>query len=140
MEQRHLTSAVAILRKIHYLTVATVNEDRSPWNSVVSASFDSDLNFEWGSSPENVHSRNIRRDSRCFAIVYDSTAPEGTGEGVYMLGSAEVSGDAENALKKYRFTPIQAWINDEAKDDTGMYTHDIRVELDLEALKNALNT
>jgi hypothetical protein len=135
MEQRHIDSARVILNKIHYLNIATVNEDGSPWNSVVSSSHDEQLNFYWGSSPDSVHSQNIRRDSRVFVTIYDSTVPEGTGEGLYLLGKAEELGPEDGtAVYKYKFMPEKIWINDEAKNEDGSYNHDIRVEIDLNLL------
>lgn len=135
MEDRHIKSAREILEQIRYINIATVNEDGSPWNTAVSASHDAHLNFYWGSSPDSVHSRNIRRDGRVFVTIYDSTAPEGTGEGLYLRGRAEELGRlADSAVHEYRFTPEQVWINDEAKNDDGSYRHDIRVELNLSGL------
>lgn len=55
-----------------------------------------------------------------------------------MLGNAEEEEATEGAVRKYRFTPAQAWINDEAKNEDGTYKHDIRIELDLQALKSAV--
>ena len=138
MEARHLESALEILKKIHYITVATVCEDGSPWNSPVSASFDKELTFSWGSSADNIHSKNIRRDGRAFVVVYDSTAPEGMGEGLYMTGIAEELNETDGAITMYRFTPEQIWINDEARNEDGTYKHDIRIELDLDELKKSV--
>jgi hypothetical protein len=139
MEQRHLDSIKAILEKIRYINLATVSEDGSPWNTPVSASHDKELNFLWGSSPDNVHSKNIRRDGRVFVTVYDSTVPEGTGEGLYLVGLAEEIGPLEGtAVFKYKFVPKQAWINDESKNEDGSYKHDIRVELDLNSVRGLL--
>jgi general stress protein 26 len=138
MENRHLDSAANILKSIHYINIATVCEDGSPWNTPVSASFDENLDFIWGSSPDNIHSQNIRRDGRVFVVVYDSTAPEGTGEGIYMKGRAEELDNESASVRKYRFIPEQVWINDEAKDESGDYEHDIRIELDLVSLKEAV--
>ncbi len=98
------------------------------------------FSFKWGSSPENVHSGNIRRDSRVFAVVFDSNAPEGMGEGVYMQGRAYELEEREGAVAMYRFVPERAWINDEAKNDDDSYKHDIRIELDLEQLKKSLDS
>ena len=139
MREQHVINAAKILKDIHYLTVATVCEDGSPWNSPVSATFDENLTFYWGSSPESIHSRNIRNSSEVFVVVYDSTAPEGTGEGVYMKGKAEeLDWEVEGALRKYSFTPTQVWINDEAKNEDGSYKYDIRAELNLSELKQKL--
>lgn len=137
MEERHLSSAVRILKSVQYLTIATTCEDGHPWNSPVSASLESGLTFSWGSSPDTIHSENIRRDGRAFVVVYDSTAPERTGEGVYLKGEAEELDETEGAVRKYCFTPTEVWINDEAKNEDGSYKHDIRILLDFEALKAA---
>ncbi len=139
MEERHFTSAVEILKKIHYITLATVCEDGSPWNSPVSAHFEKDFYFLWGSSPDNVHSQNIHRDGRAFVVIYDSTVPEGRGEGLYMTGTATELDNQNETIKKYRFIPSKVWINDEVKYGDGSYKHDIRIELDIEKLKQLLS-
>ena len=139
MKEQHLKTAVKILKDIHYITIASVCEDGAPWNSPVSASFDNELSFFWGSSSENIHSKNIRRDGRVFVVIYDSTVPEGTGEGIYMSGFAsELDLEFGGAVKRYRFVPEKIWINDEAKNDDGSYRHDIRLEIDISALKKAI--
>lgn len=138
MEDRHLQSAANILKTIHYINIATVCADGSPWNTPVSASFDENLNFYWGSSADNVHSQNIRYDARSFVVIYDSTADEGIGEGVYMSGRVEELEEGSASVRKYCFTPERVWINDEAKNEDGTYKHDIRIKLDLSSLKEAL--
>lgn len=138
MEPRHLESVLAILQKIRYINIATVCADGSSWNTPVSASYDAELNFYWGSSPDNVHSQNIRNDGRVFVTIYDSTVPEGTGEALYMRGRAEELEEIEGEVKKYRFIPAHAWINDEAKDEAGKYSHDLRIELDLNSLRDSM--
>lgn len=138
MEQRHLESAVRILKNSTYMTLATVCPDGSPWNTPVAPNRKDDLTFTWGSDPESVHSANVRREKRVFVVIYDSTAPEGTGEGVYMRGEAEELPDHEGTLHMYRFVPQQAWINDEEKDEKGSFLRDIRVELPLNSLMTAL--
>jgi hypothetical protein len=139
MEERHLKSAIEILRRIHYINIASVCEDGSPWNSPVSASFDNELNFFWGSSPDNVHSKNIHRDGRVFVTIYDSTVQDGEGEGLYLQGMAvEIGPEKETSVCKYKFTPEHIWINDEVKNDDGSYKHDILIELELETLKGLL--
>ena len=69
-------------------------------------------------------------------VVYDSTAPEGTGEGVYMEGVAEgLAFEPDNTfVKKYKFIPERIWINDVVTDESGEYLHDIRIELNKEDL------
>lgn len=140
MEQRHLESAVKILKKIQYITIATVCPDGSPWNTPVAPTFDKDLVFRWGSNENSVHSQNIRNEKRVFVVIYDSTVPEGVGEGVYMKGEAEELDEFEGVLRMYRFSPHQVWINDEEKNPDGSFKNDIRVELPIEELKKLLNT
>lgn len=137
MEERHLISAKNILQTIRYINIATVCEDGSPWNTPVAASHDDRLNFFWGSSRDNIHSQNIRRDGIVFVTIYDSTAAEGVGEALYMRGKAEEIGpEAGTAVFKYMFTPERLWINDDAKNEDGSYKHDIRVEIPLDLIKD----
>lgn len=139
MTDRALTAA-KILKSVHYFTVATVCDNGTPWNTPVSGSFTDDLEFNWGSSPGNIHSQNIRINSHVFVVVYDTGAPEGERVGVYLQGTAEELEWETAAVKKYRFVPTAVWINDEAKHDDGTYKHDIRLDIDLEELKAALKS
>ncbi|MFZ2763749.1 MAG: pyridoxamine 5'-phosphate oxidase family protein [Minisyncoccia bacterium] len=139
MEERYLKSAVQILREIKYMTIATVCADGSPWNSPVAHSPLKDLIFCWGSTEDSIHSQNIRREKRVFVVIYDSTAPEGAGEGVYMKGEAEELDEVEGLIRMYRFIPQQIWINDAEKDDNGNYLKDFRVELNIEDLRRSLS-
>lgn len=139
MEERHLKSAVEILQKMHYINIASVCPDGSPWNTPMSVTCDSELHFHWGSSPENIHSINIRNDSRTFITIYDSTVPEGTGEAIYMSGIAKEMEKENDFMTKYVFAPERVWINDEAKNEDGSFKHDIRVELDMDSLRRANN-
>jgi general stress protein 26 len=139
MEERHLISATKILKSIKYMTIATVCADGSPWNTPVAPTFNEEFIFRWGSSEHSVHSENLRKEKRAFVVIYDSTAPEGAGEGVYIKGVAEELNEYEGVLKMYRFMPEQVWINDEEKNEDGSFKKDIRVELNLEDLKKVLN-
>lgn len=136
MNQKHIESAKKILETIHYINIATVNTDGTPWNSIVSTTHNSELNFFWGSSPQNIHSQNIERDGRVFVTIYDSTSPEGTGEGLYLLGTAKKIGEENIDISKYQFSPEKIWINDEIKNEDGGYRYDVRIELDIAILKN----
>ncbi len=138
MQPRHLTSAVNILKNIKYMTLATVCEDGSPWNSPVAHSPLKELVFYWGSTEDSIHSQNIRREGRVFVVVYDSTLPEGEGEGVYMKGTAEELDEVEGLVRMYRFTPQQIWINDAEKDANGNYLKDFRIELDIEKVRELI--
>jgi hypothetical protein len=139
MEDRHIKSATQILKGMKYMTIATVCADGSPWNTPVAPTPSKDLIFRWGSNEESIHSQNIRREKRAFVVIYDSHAPEGTGEGVYMKGEAEELDEYEGVLKMYRFVPQKIWINDEEKNDDGSFKKDIRIELNIEDLRISLN-
>lgn len=138
MQESHLASATKILQSIKYMTLATVCADGSPWNTPVAPTFNKELIFRWGSNEQSVHSQNVRNEKRVFVVIYDSTAPEGVGEGVYMKGEAEELDEYEGTLKMYRFTPHEAWINDEERNEDGSFKKDIRIALDMDALKGLL--
>ena len=166
MSEIHNQKAAGIIKKIIYITLATVSKDGQPWNSPVYSAFDKDINFYWTSDKEGVHSNNVRDNGKVFGVVYDSTAPEGTGEGVYFLGKAYELTDTEeiqvarsttqsrkdkkagehdyinftgDAIRRiYKFVPEKVWMNDDAKDENGNYVKDIRVEVSIEALKKLI--
>jgi hypothetical protein len=88
-----------------------------------------------------------------FIVIYDSTAPDGTGEGVYIeawgeeLNSAEKINKVRNAKKGrivndaseflgaavrrcYKATPLRFWMNDSEEKD-GKFIRDYRVQIEL---------
>lgn len=165
MSDFHNQRASEIINQILYITIASVSKDGQPWNTPVYSAFDKDLNFYWFSDKNSQHSNNIRDTKNVFLVIYDSTAPEGTGEGVYIqaevqelskeveiLGALKVldarvgktkerdftdySGDA--VLRGYKATPKRVWMNDDDKDEQGNYARDIRVEVPLDKLKELL--
>lgn len=91
--------AKEIINKILYITIATVSKDGQPWNSPVYSTFDENYNFYWNSWKENQHSKNIALNNNIFIVIYDSTVPEGTGEGVYVQAKAEMVTD-KNEMKR----------------------------------------
>lgn len=94
--------AKSIIEKIIYITIATVSKDGKPWNSPVYSAYDKKFNFFWASWKENEHSKNVRNNADVFLVIYNSTAPEGTGEGVYIKAKAQELNDPkeiEHALK-----------------------------------------
>lgn len=147
--------AKQIIEKIIYITLATCSKDRLPWNSPVSAYHDDNYNFYWASPKNAVHSKNIRENRNVFIVIYDSTAPEGTGEGVYIKAKAYELNEKEEAEKAlairnqlkyknprnpehylekmprriYKAVPEKFWING-AGEAKGNYV-DIRIEIKL---------
>ncbi len=83
MDNTNTDKAKRILQKILYITIASVGKDSLPWNTPVYSAFDEDYNFYWASDQNGQHSKNIKENPNVFLVIYDSTALEGTGEGVY---------------------------------------------------------
>ncbi|TAH32554.1 pyridoxamine 5'-phosphate oxidase family protein [Candidatus Saccharibacteria bacterium] len=132
-----------------------------PWNSPVARVYDDELNIYWFSDKSNQHSQNIRENEDVFIVIYDSTAPWGESEGVYIEAKAyeltdpdeitkvrrikkgpdyngspdEFSGEAIRRV--YKAVPQRVWMNDAGvKDD--VFVRDYRVELSLDELRNML--
>lgn len=132
--------AKAEINAILYLTIASVDEHASPWNAPVYSAFDKQFNFYWMSSLASQHSKNICFNNKTFAVIYNSTVPEGTGFGVYLSGeSHQLDSDnidkinhgiavmearvgstdrppasdylAPNPRRVYEFIPHQIWVN-----------------------------
>ena len=87
-DSKTLGKAKEIIEKIQYITIATSSKDGVPWNTPVYSAYDEDYNFYWASWKENQHSKNIAENNKVFLVIYDSTVPEGTGEGVYIQAKA----------------------------------------------------
>lgn len=95
--------AKEIINKILYLTIATVDKEGQPWNTPVYTAFDEDYNFYWASDQNGQHSKNIAQNSKVFLVIYDSTAPEGTGEGVYIQAKASILTSEDELQKALRY-------------------------------------
>jgi hypothetical protein len=96
--------ARAILDANHYMTLGTADADGHPWVSPVFFAAASDYrDLYWISSPEATHSRNLAVRPELSIVVFDSRAPVGTGQAVYMAATAaELSGaDLEQGLRVY---------------------------------------
>ena len=155
------TKAKKVINEILYVTVATCDKNSQPWNSPVYSAFDKNYNFYWASCRENQHSKNIKENKNVFVVIYDSTAPEGTGFGVYMRGKARQleAKDVVEIVKSlkllysrkskkprkpeaflgllprriYKFTPKQVWVNSQG-DENGNFV-DSRIDITLDILK-----
>ncbi len=110
-----------LLRRIPYVTIATVCPDGQPWNSPVVGKFDRDMNLYWVSWENNQHSRNIVREPRIFAVVYDSQVPEGQGEGLYLKMRAHVVKSQDELAAAYKIYDSSffehAFAHDQFTDD-----------------------
>lgn len=159
MSNDHTKRASEILKKIKYATLATVTPEGLPWNSPVAHELDSSLNIYWVSDKEGQHSKNVMANKRVFIVIYNSTVPEGDGEGVYIQANVEQVTDPAEILKvrrikkgshfeqspdsflgesiryMYKAVPEKVWMNDaEIKD--GVFIRDYRVEVSIGQLMN----
>jgi hypothetical protein len=99
----------------HYLTLATTDPDGRPRLSPVYYTAARYRDFYWVSSPEARHSRNLARRPEAEIVIFDSTAPAGQGEAVYIAASAGPVPDGEleavcpeafrTTAGAHRFTP-----------------------------------
>lgn len=161
MSEHHQRRAREIVRRLIYVTVATASSEGQPWNSPVYSAYDDRANFYWTSSPLAQHSRNIDQNGRAFLVIYDSTAPTGKGEGVYveafaagLVVPAEINEAKINLARRigkevgpeterldagvqriYRATPKLVWMNGFENDKSGQYVRDLRVEIPISCLE-----
>lgn len=81
-----------------YLVLGTADRDGRPWASPVYYAPSGYREFLWVSDPESRHSLNIEAREEVGIVIFDSTAPANTGQGVYMQAAArEVEGDERAA-------------------------------------------
>ncbi|HVS79286.1 MAG TPA: pyridoxamine 5'-phosphate oxidase family protein [Candidatus Saccharimonadales bacterium] len=149
-----MSRAKEILDKVIYITIATSDNNGQPWNTPVFAAYDKELNFYWGSSKSSQHSKNIEHNPNVFLVIYDSSVPAGTGEGVYVLGQARQVTDKKeikaahkllqnrrpepywelehfhetSPIALYKAVPEKVWMNDGRK--TGGIYEDILKEIE----------
>ncbi len=162
MSDANVRQAYEIINRILYITIASASLDGQPWNSPVYSAFDKDFNFYWASDKNSQHSENLRSNNRTLLVVYDSTVPEGTGEGVYIQATVQELNDEEEVLsalkilddrvgktmardfkdfsgeavrRVYKATPLKVWVNDDETDESGQFLRDIRTEISLDELK-----
>ncbi len=147
--------AKEIIKQIDYITIASVTPEGMPWNSPVYSAFDDDYNFFWGTHIDSQKAQNIRNNENVFLVIYDSTVPPGTGEGVYVQAKAKQLRDPEEIqhayetlknrrptpfwdpaafsesgpVRLFKAVPIKVWMNDDSEKD-GHYI-DVRTEVSL---------
>jgi len=161
MSEYHTKRTFEILRQIRYATIATANKDGKPWNSPVAHEYDDQLNIYWFSDKNNQHSKNVRENEDVFIVIYDSTVPEGDGEGVYIEAKAVELTDPDEILnvrrikkgqdyeghpdeflgdavrRVYKAIPQRVWMNDAEVTD-GVFIRDYRVDIPLDEVKGLL--
>ena len=71
-----------------YLALGTADPSGHPWVSPVYFTPDGYSDFYWVSSPETQHSHNIATRPEVSLVIYDSHAPVGAAEAVYVRATA----------------------------------------------------
>jgi uncharacterized protein YhbP (UPF0306 family) len=95
--------ARAIIDDNRYMVLGTADEGGRPWVSPVYYAPSGYAELYWVSSPEAQHSRNLVARPELSIVVFDSQAPVGEGQGVYMSADAEqLTGvDAERGIEVF---------------------------------------
>ena len=86
-----------IIEASRYLVLATADAAGRPWSSPVYFAHIGFTQFLWVSSPDVAHSRNIAVRPEVGIAIFDSQAPVGAGQGVYMSAAAQLLEDGETA-------------------------------------------
>ena len=84
-----------ILARVRYATISTTDEYGKAWAAPVWYVKDDQLTIYWWSSTSAQHSKNIERSSDAYITIFDSSAPEGDGLGVYIRAQAGLVADEE---------------------------------------------
>ena len=101
MNQQELkVIARAIVDSSLYMTLGTADEAGRPWATPVYFAPAGYSEFYWVSSPETRHSSNLAARPELGIVIFDSRAPIGTGQGVYMSAAAGelVGSDRDRAI------------------------------------------
>jgi nitroimidazol reductase NimA-like FMN-containing flavoprotein (pyridoxamine 5'-phosphate oxidase superfamily) len=81
--------ARTIIDSNDYMVLATADESGLPWASPVWYAPEEYRELFWVSSPDARHSRNLAARPELAIVIFDSTVPIGTGQGVYMSAVAD---------------------------------------------------
>ena len=85
-----LQKAKNIIESNLYCSLSTCSTEGEPWISPLLFVYDDDWNLYWSSAIISQHSQNIYSNAGKVAIaIYGSPIPEGTGQGLYLTGTAQ---------------------------------------------------
>lgn len=105
------------------MVLATADEGGRPWASPVWFAMSGYAEFFWVSSPAATHSRNIALRPEVGIVIFDSQAPIGTGQGVYMTAEASaVTGpEIDRGIGVFSRRSVAqgglGWTPDDVRDD-----------------------
>jgi uncharacterized protein YhbP (UPF0306 family) len=126
--------ARGIIDDNQYMVLATADEAGRPWASPVYFASSGYAEFFWVSSPEATHSRNIAVRPQVGIAIFNSQAPIGTGQGVYMTAEAEeVTGaDLARGIEVFSRRSLahggMAWTAEDVGGTTGIRLYRARAD------------
>jgi pyridoxine/pyridoxamine 5'-phosphate oxidase len=88
-ERDWAAEARAIVDASLYMVLATADSEGRPWASPVYFAQRGYREFVWVSKPGARHSVNIEERPEVGIVIFDSSVPIGTGQGVYVSATAE---------------------------------------------------
>ena len=91
--------AKQIIEENIYCTLATASLDGVPWISPVFYGYDENFNIYWISDKDAKHSQLLRENPQISIVIFNSQAPEGEGDGVYIQATISELNDKEEAEK-----------------------------------------
>jgi Pyridoxamine 5'-phosphate oxidase len=106
-----------------YMMLGTVDPDGAPRLSPVFYTSARYTDFYWLSSPQAHHSRNLELRSEVRIVIFNSTAPIGQGEAVYLTGTAGAvaDDDLDSACQGFRsVSGTRAFTPDEIRGDSDL--------------------
>jgi hypothetical protein len=95
MPQDQAALARAIIDANLYMVLGTADAAGRPWVSPVYYAPAGYREFLWLSSPDAKHSQNVQTRPEVGIVIFDSTVPIDTGQGVYMSALAQELDGAE---------------------------------------------
>jgi len=78
-----------IVERSLYMVVATADPSGQPWASPVYFAHRDYREFFWVSEPDATHSVNLRDRREVGIVIFDSSVPINSGQGVYISGVAQ---------------------------------------------------
>ena len=85
-EDHDAATARKIIDASLYMVVATADRTGQPWASPVYFAPSGYRDYFWVSEPEATHSVNLRDRREVGIVIFDSSVPINSGQGVYILG------------------------------------------------------
>ena len=95
MDEDLITLARAVIGTNQYMTLGTTDPDGRPRVSPVYFTHADFTDYYWVSSPRAHHSENVAARPAVAIVIFDSTAPIGEGQAVYITADAAVVPDAD---------------------------------------------